>query len=392
MLSVPLAPKVTSLGALDPQRRLFDALIPLPEGTSYNSYLVQGSEKTALIDTVDAAMPEVLLANLDAMGIKNLDYVIANHAEQDHSGALPRVLAKYPQAKVVTNPKCKDFLIDLLHIDADKFITVADGEKLSLGDKTLEFIYAPWVHWPETMLTYLAEDKLLFSCDFFGAHWADNGPVQDEKRAYLAAKRYFAEIMQPFRNNILQHLKKLNDKQISIIAPSHGPIHLRPEFILKAYLEWSGDKPANKVLIPFVSMHGSTASLVKTLEEFLAEKGVTVKTFDLTTVDLGELAMELVEAATMVLATPCVLAGIHPAAAYAAYLTRALRPKLKYASIIGSYGWAQKVPEQVVSLLTGLNVEILPPVMVKGLPRENDLLEIRKLGEIIVEKHKGLNS
>ncbi|MGC9345721.1 MAG: MBL fold metallo-hydrolase, partial [Candidatus Bathyarchaeales archaeon] len=143
------------VGAVDWDRRLFDELIPLPDGTSYNAYLVKGSEKTALIDTVDPTMASVLIDNLNQLDVKNIDYVVANHAEQDHSGTLPQMLKLYPNAMVVATLKCKNLLMNLLLIPESKIITVEDRETLSLGDKTLEFIHAPWVHWPETMLTYL---------------------------------------------------------------------------------------------------------------------------------------------------------------------------------------------------------------------------------------------
>ena len=170
------------LGALDWNRRLFDALIPLPDGTSYNAYLVQGSEKTALLDTVDPATTETLMAQL--ADIPKLDLVISHHAEQDHSGALPAVLQKYPEARLICTPKAKTMLMDLLDIAEDRIATVEDGQTLSLGDKTLKFIYTPWVHWPETMVTYLEEDKILFSCDFFGSHLATTDLYATEDRVY----------------------------------------------------------------------------------------------------------------------------------------------------------------------------------------------------------------
>jgi len=134
------------VGAVDWDRRLFDELIPLPDGTSYNAYLVKGSEKTALIDTVDPTMTGVLIDNLNQLDVKNIDYVIANHAEQDHSGTLPQMLKLYPDARVVATTKCKNLLMELLLIPENKIMTVEDGETLSLGDKSLEFIHAPWVH------------------------------------------------------------------------------------------------------------------------------------------------------------------------------------------------------------------------------------------------------
>ncbi len=383
--------KIYWVGAQDWDRRLFDELIPLPDGTSYNSYLIWGSQKTALIDTVDPTTEEVLLKRLDDLGVKDIDYVIANHAEQDHSGALPKILEKYPKAKIVSTPKCKMMLIDLLLIPEEKFITVEDRETISLGDRTMEFIYAPWVHWPETMFTYLREDKILFPCDLFGSHLASSELyVADEGQVHEAAKRYYAEIMMPFRTNIEKHLKRLEDYDIKLIAPSHGPIHNRPEFILGAYHSWVFGKPENIVVLPYVSMHGSTRQMVKYLVESLVEKGVTVKQFDLSQVDIGKLAMALVDAATLVIGTPTVLVGPHPLVAYAAFLANALRPKLRFASIIGSYGWGGKAKETIIGLIPNLKVELLEPVISKGLPREEDFKALDNLASTIAEKHQDL--
>ena len=380
------------VGAIDWDRRLFDALIPLPDGTSYNSYLIQGSEKIALIDTVDPTMEHVLINHLNQLGVKNIDYVIANHAEQDHAGVIPQVLAKYPRAKVVTNPKCKDMLIDLLMIPEEKFITVNDKETLSLGDRTLEFIYTPWVHWPETMSTYLREEKILFSCDFFGSHLATTDLyVTDEGQVQEAAKRYYAEIMMPYRTSIQKNLEKLKGYAISIIAHSHGPMYDRPEFILKAYHSWVFDAPKNIVVLPYVSMHGSTHEMVKHLVGALAEKGVTVKQFDLTVTDIGKLAMALVDAATIVIGTPTVLAGAHPVVVSAVFLANALRPKLIFASIIGSYGWGGRTVEQLTGMLSNLKIELLEPVLTKGFPKEVDFKALDNLAATIAQKHKEHN-
>jgi len=380
------------VGAIDWDRRLFDELIPLPDGTSYNSYLIKGSEKTALIDTVDPSMESVLLNRLKQAGVKNIDYVIANHAEQDHSGTIPPVLEKYPTAKVVTTPRGKDMLIGLLLIPEDKFITVSDGETLSLGDKTLEFIHAPWVHWPETMLTYLREDKVLFPCDLFGSHLATTDLyVTDEEQVYEAAKRYYAEIMMPFHTNIQNHLEKLKGYEIDIIAPSHGPVYDKPSFILEAYRSWVFDPPKNIVVLPYISMHGSTKEMVDYLVEALAERGVTVRQFNMTKTDIGKLAIALVDAATMVIGTPTILVGPHPNIVYAAFLANALRPKLQFVSIIGSYGWGGKAVEQLQGMIPNLKVEVLQPVIIKGFPKEADFQALNNLADTIVEKHKEHN-
>jgi len=382
---------VYAVGAIDFDARLFDRLIPLPDGTSYNSYLIKGSEKTALLDTVDPTKTDVLIDNLSKAGVNKLDYVIAHHAEQDHSGSLPDILSLYPDAKVVTNPKCKAMLIELLDIQDDRFITIEDGETLSLGGKSLQFIYLPWVHWPETMGTYLKEDKILFSCDFFGAHLATSSLfVDDEATVYESAKRYYAEIMMPFRRQINANLAKLESIEIEIIAPSHGPVHNRPNFIFDAYRDWTSDAVKNKVVLPYVSMHGSTAKMVSYFTGALIERGIAVRQFELSAVDIGKLAMDMVDAATIVIGSPTVLIGPHPCAAYAAFLANALRPKTKFASIIGSFGWGGKMVEQLTSMLPNLKAEILEPVITKGFPKENDFIALDRLADEILAKHKEL--
>lgn len=379
------------VGAIDWDRRLFDELIPLPEGTSYNAYLIKGQKKTALIDTVDPTKEDDLLDNLDDLGIEHLDYIVVNHAEQDHSGAIPLMLELYSEAKIVTNQKCKKMLMEHLLIKEDRIITINDNDILSLGGKTLRFIFTPWVHWPETMLTYLEEDKILFSCDLFGAHLAESNLwVDDESKVYFSAKRYYAEIMMPFRNNIKKHLERLKGLEIKTIAPSHGQIYSHPEFILSAYREWISDEVENEVIIPYVSMHGSVEEMVYILTEELMKNGITVKPFNLTKTDIGALAIALVDAATIVIASPTVLTGAHPQVVSAVYLANALRPKLRYASVIGSYGWGGKMLENISSMIGNLKVEILSPVIVKGYPKEEDYNSLIRLAGEIAEKHKDL--
>jgi flavorubredoxin len=378
------------MGAVDWDRRLFDSLIPLPDGTSYNAYLIQGNEKTVLLDTVDPTMADVLSFQLE--DIQHIDYVIAHHAEQDHSGAIPQVLEKYTSAQVLTTPKGKGMLVDHLCIPEDRVTEVGDGEILSLGGKTLEFVYTPWVHWPETMATYLREDRILFSCDFFGSHLATTDLyVTDEGRVYEAAKRYYAEIMMPFRKIIRRNLEKVKNRELALIAPSHGPIYDEPAFIIDAYEDWVSTEPKNIVVLPYISMHGSTKKMVEYLVSALAEKGVTVHQFDLAVTDIGKLAIALVDAATIVIGTPTVHVGPHPLVFYAAHLANALRPKLKFASIIGSYGWNSKAIEQIAGLIPNLQVEILDPVLCKGFPRQGDFDALEHLAATIADKHKEHN-
>jgi len=384
-----IRPGVSSVGAIDWDRRIFDELIPLPEGTSYNSYLVRGSTGTALIDTVDPTKEGELFAHLDELKVDRIDYLIANHAEQDHSGVIPRILSRYPSARVITTPKGKELLVSLLHIPGEKITTVQDRETLSLGDRTLEFIHAPWVHWPETMLTYLREERILFTCDLFGSHYATGDPSIDEiGRVYWAAKRYYAEIMMPFRGLIQGHLEKIQPLPLEIIAPSHGPVYRKPEQILSAYREWVSDSVKNEVVIPYVSMHHSTATMVRHLVKALTDRGVRVTPFNLTVTDIGELAMTLVDAATVIIGTPTVLTGPHPSAIYATYLVKLLKPKARACGVIGSYGWGGKTVKEIAGILQGLPVEFLEPVLVKGLPGPEDLKALDRLADTIAEKHR----
>ena len=393
MTARELLPGIFAVGAIDWDRRLFDELISLPDGTRYNSYLIRGSEKTLLIDTVDPPFALTLFDHLDSLGVTAIDYVVANHAEQDHSGTLGTLLSRYPMARVVTNAKCRDMLKDLLQIPDDRFLVIQDREQLSLGNRTVEFLITPWVHWPETMVTYLHGDGVLFSCDFFGSHYATSELFTDDNpTVYEAAKRYYAEIMMPFRSSIRENLEKIAPLAIRIIAPSHGPVYRKPEFILAAYRDWVSDRVENRVVIPYVSMHGSTAAMVRHLVDALMDRKIPVQPFNLTVTDTGDLAKALVDAATLVVATPTTLFSPHPKAMYAVILVNLLRPKTRWVTVIGSYGWGGKTLQMIKENLPHLKAELLEPVMVKGFPRGEDMAALDRLADAIAERHRTLGS
>ena len=379
------------VGAVDWDRRSFDALVPLPEGTSYNAWLVRGSERTALIDTVEPSFADALLGRLAELGVERLDYVVANHAEQDHSGCIPLVLERFPEAKVLATKRGKGMLCDLLPIDPDAIVEVGDGERVSLGDRALELIHFPWVHWPETMLTWLPEERVLFPCDLFGSHLATNELIaSDEIELHLAAKLYYSQIMMPFRKQIQKRLPRVADLPIELIAPSHGPVHGRPSAIIEAYQSWVGDGLRDAVVLPYISMHASTRLLVDHLIEALTDRGVRVERFDLEATDIGKLAMALIDAATVVFGTPTVLGGPHPKVMYAAYLTAALQPKARWLSVVGSFGWGSRSADQIAETLSGLKMETLPPVMVRGTPRAAELEALDLLAAAIADRHATL--
>jgi flavorubredoxin len=364
-------------------------LVPIPDGTSYNAYLVKGSGGTALIDTVEPEMGDRMRSQLDEVG--HVDFVISQHAEQDHSGYLPQVLERFPDAPLYSTPLGKRMLVDHLGIDGDRVRPVKDGDTIDLGDRSLRFIHTPWVHWPETMCTYLAEEKILFSCDFFGSHLATSRLYAGDDGAVIeAAKLYYGEIMQPFRNHIRKNLEKLGALEIELIAPSHGPAHDRPQAILEAYAEWSAETPRNKVVLPHVTMHGSTGLMVQRLIAALVDRGVDVVPVDLVTLDEGRLAMALIDAATVVFGTPTVNGGPHPRVATVAGLVNYLKPKTRFISVIGSFGWSTTVGKNLPAMLPDLKAEVIEPVLSRGLPGPEDMAAVDALAETIAKRHREL--
>lgn len=386
-----IIPGVSWVGAVDWHRQHFDELVPLPQGTSYNAYLVEGRDKTVLLDAVDPAMAPVLMERL--AGVERLDFVIAHHAEQDHSGAIPAVLERYPQAKVLASPKCVNMLQDHLGIPAARLQAVADGDTLDLGGRSLRFMHMPWVHWPETMVSLLEPDQVLFSCDFFASHLATSDLVAvDEAAVHEAARMYYAQIMMPYAKQIRGHLERLAPLDVRLIAPSHGPVHVRPAPIVEAHRRWVSGGLANRVLLPTLSMHGSTARLSDRLLEALVDNGVGVRPFDLLHLKLDQFAAALVDAATLVFAAPAVLGGPHPLAGFAATIADALRPPLRFAGYIGSYGWARSQLGKTAEMLPHLKPEFLEPVLCQGLPKPEDLAAIDRLAVTIADRHRSLEA
>ena len=380
-------------GLNDCGRKIFDELIPLENGTSYNSYLIKGTEKTAIIDTMYPPFTDEYIKNLEENGIERIDYIIENHGEQDHSGSIPKLLEKFPEAVVVTNAKVSENIQSMLHVSPDRIKVVGNNEELSLGDKTLQFILAPGVHWPDTMFTYIKEDNILSTCDFLGAHYTfeDVFAVPSVELEH-SAKRYYAEIMMPFRMMCKKYTQMVKDMNVDMILPSHGPVYKNPEFILDLYTDWTSDTPKNLVVLPYVSMYESTKSMIDYLAEKLEENGIKTYKHDIVDGDLGDLAMSLVDGATIVLGTSMVLAGPHPASVNIAYVASVLRPKAKFGALIGSYGWGGKLFDLIAQLLAPLKLDIVAePLQVKGKPKAEDYKKLDEIAQAIIEKHKLAN-
>ncbi|MEM1990329.1 MAG: FprA family A-type flavoprotein, partial [Candidatus Bathyarchaeia archaeon] len=263
-----------------------------------------------------------------------------------------------------------------------------ENEAISLGDKTLLFIEAPMLHWPETMFTYLKEDGILFSCDFFGAHLA-GGVYSDEVEDLLVhAQRYWGEIMMPFRSMAQRALEKIARLDIRVIAPSHGPIHRKPELILDAYKRWAVGETRQKAVIAYVSMWGSTDTMVKQIAETLMAEGIELAIHNLNVADIGDLAKDLVDSKAIILGAPTVLGGAHPLAVYATYLFKALRPPTEFAVILGSYGWGGGALRQIQELLKDFEVEVVGALEINGPPTKEDIKKIVELGKFLASKIK----
>jgi flavorubredoxin len=377
------------IGARDWNRRIFDALIPLPKGTSYNAYLIIGNKSKALIDTVNPGFEEELEEKIRSLiPLEDLDYVIMNHAEPDHAGAIPYIMKIASKAKLITSNKGAKMAQIYYNIPQERIIIIKDNDTISLGDKTLRFIEAPMLHWPETIFTYLEEDGILFPCDFFGAHLA-NGIYSDEIEDYLVhAQRYWGEIMMPFRVMAQKALEKIANLNINIIAPSHGPIHRRPEIILNAYKRWAYGETNQKVTIAYVSMWNNTDTMVKQIADTLLSEGIEVTFHNLVVADIGDIAKDLVDSRAIVLGAPTVLGGAHPLAVYATYLLKALRPPIKFAIILSSYGWGGGAIRQIQEILNGFKIDIVGTLEINGPPTEEHIQQIIKIAKDLAKKIK----
>ena len=388
---VEIAPNIYWVGAVDWHRRIFDALINLPYGTSYNAYLVKGKEKTVLIDTVNPGFEEELFKKVDeVVEPKRIDYLIMNHAEPDHAGAIPKVLLNAEDAKLVATKFGVEMARVFYDVPSERVEAVRDGDVLDLGGKTLTFMEAPMLHWPETMFTFCEEDAVLFPCDFFGAHLASDKLFDDEVGELLLpeAKRYYAEIMMPFSASIKRGLDKVANLDIKMIAPSHGPIYRNPRRIIDAYEKWARGPLEHKALLIYVSMWGSIDTLAKTIAEAVSAEGVEVVPHNLVVADISHIARDLVDANAVIIGSPTLLGGAHPLATLATELVRILRPRAKLAAIFGSYGWGGGATNRIRGQLEPAGFNIVGTVEVQGPPKKEDLERAVSLGRLVARKIK----
>ena len=394
MPALAISENILCVGVQHPDRKMFDCLMPTPHGTSYNSYLIRGTQKTALIDTVDPDFFEIFLGKLRNLEIKQIDYVVVLHTEQDHSGSITELLKYYPGIQLVATANVIKLMKTHAHIPADRFMVVDETTELDLGEHTLTFHKIPFAHWPDNTMAYDKKSGILFSSDLFGSHYASNRVfATDSHEIKDAARAYFAEIMMPFASQARKYTEKVIAMAPVMIAAAHGPVWNDPSLILEKYLKWTGSKVNKTVVIPYVSMHGSTNVIMERLTWSLARKGVSVLCRNLgadpdsLVVQTGHVLNDLVTAAAVIFAIPTVLGGPHPAGAYCAMVVNALRPDTRFIGLVGSYGWGTKIEDVFNSLTSGLKkAERLETLLYEGLPTEEELVKVDEYADRLAEK------
>lgn len=359
-------------------------------GSTYNAYLIR-DEKTALIDTVKAPYVSPLLENISGLvDPEKIDYVICNHAEPDHSGGLMKVLRTCINAELVCDAKCKNVLSTYYDTTDWNFRVVADGTSLSLGSRTLTFIETPMVHWPESMCTYAPEDKILFSMDAFGQHYASSARFDDEAPLDLVmseAKTYYANIVMPYGKPIARVLERVSKLPVEIIAPSHGVIwrsHIKD--IIAAYKGWTVCKPAAKVLVVYDTMWKSTERMAHAIVEGASQPGVDVKLINIRTGNITEIATETLDAAAIAFGSPTLNQTLMPQMAAALTYLKGLKPTGKSGFAFGSYGWAKNGAQHVEEYVKAIKFEVLhEPIQSQYAPSDEVLEECRKAGKMLAE-------
>ncbi|MHB1483187.1 MAG: FprA family A-type flavoprotein [Saccharofermentanales bacterium] len=381
-----------SVGAKDPGRRIFDCLVHMPQGTTYNSYFIKGDKFNALIDCVDPTKIDILLSNLSELQVERIDFIVTLHTEQDHSGAVHSIRARYPAARIVCTAKVRDLMLTHQHVNADELMVVAENDILDLGGMSLKFFEIPFAHWPDNTMALLMPQNILFSSDLYGSHFTERNMVDIVTEPYIEALRgYFSEIMMPFRKIIAKHVAKTIEINPRMIAPSHGPIIPDPGLATGYYNKWTSDDVSPIVTIPFVSMHDSTRTAVHCLADQLKSHGVEVVLHDIVVtpdslfIETGRLLYDLVDASAIVFAFPTVLGGPHPAIAYSAMASNAMLPKTRFMGMLCSYGWATRAVDVINNLTPLYKCTRFDPVLFKGLPTEDEMNAIRAYADVIAD-------
>jgi len=385
-----IIPGVNWVGVRHPDLTIFDELFPTHNGTTYNAYVVRGRDKTALIDTVKAPFTGEFLAKLAAIGgLGKIDLVVVNHTEPDHSGALLELLKQRPELPVYCTRAAQNFLGQLINGPFNAQV-VSDGQELDLGGRTLRFLLAPYLHWPDTMFTYLVEDGVLFSCDAFGSHYCASQLFDDEipdfSKDFLF---YFDCIMRPFKDKVREAVAKVDQLELKMICPSHGPIHRRdPKGVVDSYRRWSAPPPAKakpRALLLTLSSHGNTRSMATAISHELGRLDFHVTELRVCEMRDSDLRDELELADLVMVGTPTINRDAPPQIWHALSLFSLVTPKAKIAAVFGSFGWSGEAIKMIEERLQGLRFKLpVPSLSVRFTPTEENLRACQDFARLAV--------
>lgn len=374
------------VGAKNPDLRVFDIVMTTEYGTTYNSYLVIG-EKVALVEAVKKGFEDELLARVaSVVPPEQVDYIVINHTEPDHTGALGDLLEKMPRAKVVASKVALRFLREMLNREFSQ-MAVADGDQLDLGGKKLTFVSAPFLHWPDSMITYLQPEGIIFTCDVFGCHYSGNDIFNDLAGQMDEAFRYYYNvIMSPFAGYVAEAINKIRRLDFDTIAPSHGPV-LRKDVMsyVEKYARWAGEslvRPAGKtVLVAYVSAYGNTKTLAGEIAAGASEAGAEVRLIDLSTVSPAGVAAMVNDADGLLVGSPTLNRdAVYPVWEFLAHVSPVVNQG-KPAAAFGSYGWSGEAVKLIEQRLSGLQLKVyLPGMKVNFTPDERAKTEAREFG------------
>lgn len=356
------------VGALDPNLRVFDIIMYTPYGTTYNSYVVKGSEKTAVFETVKEQFFDQYVARLKDLGVNpsELDYIVVSHTEPDHAGSIGKLLDLAPNIKLVGSQTALNYVKEIINRDFES-IPVKEGDTLPLGNKTLRFFSVPQLHWPDTIYTYVEEDKTLITCDSFGSHYSCEEMFNDlipNQENYMEALRYYFDcIMGPFKPFVLKAINKIKDLDIDVICPGHGPIlRSNPEKIVELYKEWSTPAPAREVKkasIFYVSAYGYTKQLAEKMAEGINSTGnVEVNLYNIIEHDMADLVAEVGTSDAILFGSPTIVNELlEPVRDLMAKLNPVIHGG-KVAGAFGSYGWSGEAVPRIESRLKELRMKM----------------------------------
>ncbi len=386
------APGVHYVGVNDRTTELFEELWMIPLGVTYNSYLIVGNEKTALIDAVAEGFYLELRSNIKAvLGERQLDYIVVNHMEQDHSGSIELLKKEYPGVTIVGNAKTADMLNGFYGINQGVRI-VKDGDSLDLGDKTLTFYMTPMLHWPETMMTYLAQEGVLFSGDAFGCFGALAGAVVDSDlnpgMYWMEMYRYYAAIVAKYGISVKNAMKKLSGLDLRYIASTHGPVwHDNLQRVAGIYADLAEWKAEKGVVVAYASMHGNTAKAAEIVARRLAENGVkNVVLQNLSNNDISYVLMNMARYNGIIIGGTTYNAEMNPRVALLLRALKGSNVQNRIVGCFGSYSWAHGVTTKMMAALDGLKVTTLEPVEFKQSVGIEDISRLNALADAMAGK------